>query len=380
MKNCIACNELLEDEANFCSNCGTKQHKTVSEEETIEIPPSKTKEKGKIDIDEISLKLKLEKVFECESDISLMSVSPKCKYLATYHEGDRFSSNLTIWDISSFKKVQNIHSLVTSFAFSPDDKLIVVSGTDSLGSLFGFSGLNCSIKIYNTVEELNQLALGKTWVSLDRNFDYINGLDRLYKSLGKELPCDSLSFSPDGDKIIGILDGIPRLWDTETGQEILKFPKGSVKIYFHQKEDEMISMDDKNIYIWDINIPEVIQTIAIPNTKFKNFVLSKDGKYLAVETDSKELIILDLIDFELLKRFKVGDGNNEINSLAFGSDSNILTFILDNSEIYIWDIINEKKIKSINIEKCSSAFVTPDGKNLIANSGKKIMKWSIKQE
>jgi len=369
---CRECGKELSESENFCNKCGARRPEKLIPDPIVEEQPKKegfsklfklfkVRHESENENAIISLQFKLEKTCECAESIRTIAMSPNGKYFVTGHSKD---GGLTIWDASTFKEVKDLCSdRIISVAFSPDSNYIVASDSFIEKKLFSETR-SYYINVY-------AIKSGEGIIGLDCGSH--NGF------------CDSLSFSPNGKRIVGIRGGTPRLWNAKDGQQLLEFPKEAEKIIFHPKENKLISFYNDVISIWDEDSAEEIEKIvskgdSTSTANFKSIVFSANGQYLAAGTNCGKIFIWNFKNLECIKGLQVADGNEELYSISFNPRLNNVVAFSTNESIKIWDMKGEKEIKKLSLENSFWVSFTPDGKSLLAESGKKVIEWSVTKE
>jgi WD40 repeat protein len=74
---------------------------------------------------------------------------------------------------------------------------------------------------------------------------------------------------------------------------------------------------DKEVKIWKVDTRECVATLAEHATAAGAVAISPDGKLLASGADG-EVILWDLADFRLIRRYRIGD--RAVNRLSFSPD------------------------------------------------------------
>ncbi len=168
-----------------------------------------------------------------------------------------FESSIKIWDINTgfYSQIPMEKNLrhPTESSFSPDGKRIASRIRNDWG------GNNKEIKI----------------------FDASTG--QCLQTINSEKYLNSVSFSPDGTKIIsGSGDKTVKIWDANTGQCIQTL-KGHKKVVCDAKYSpdgrKIVSASyDKTIKIWDANTGQCLQTLQGHTESVWSVSFSSDGK------------------------------------------------------------------------------------------------------
>jgi WD40 repeat protein len=233
-----------------------------------------------------------------EHSIWSLAISPDSRYIVS---GSR-DNTIRIWDIDSGEQVRKItghNEAVLSVVFSPDGKRIASAGDDVkvwdaktgeevmtlpmddwVGAVAfspdgqrivsGGSGSNGVVKIWDatTGEELRTLS-GHMWTvrtisftpngkriisgSYDSNiriWDVETG-DELTVLYGHTTNVEAVAVSPDGKRIVSGSFKAAKVWDTETGAELMTLPSnGSLAVAFSPDGKTIAGSDDNEVILW----------------------------------------------------------------------------------------------------------------------------------
>ncbi len=112
-----------------------------------------------------------------------------------------------------------------------------------------------------------------------------------------------------------------------------------------------------------------------------NLAFSPDGRLFAVAAEYQIIKLFDVESGKELRSFSISDS---VDSIAFSSDSKMLSFLYNN-EIQFWSVISGKEIKlrkiSVDIKAVpgiAAYTFTPNGKTLAAHVGEEnIELWDL---
>ena len=209
-----------------------------------------------------------------ENSIKDALFSPDDKHIiTTMHTGA-----IRRWDIASGKELESIDNLNRSPGDpSAGDPCIAFSAD---GTQFASGSQDRTIKIYDA-------STGKKTITLR----------------GHVNPVTSLSFSPDGKRIVSI-SGISRsightvkLWDVATGEELISLDGQSTKIsnIVFNPDGSMIawaaSSTDSAIKLWDVAAAEEVKIIKGIGYRVPRVVTDDDGTKIIVSIKKKKTII-----------------------------------------------------------------------------------------
>lgn len=94
----------------------------------------------------------------------------------------------------------------------------------------------------------------------------------------------AVAISPDGRYIVsGSSDGTARIWDAQTGAELLKFTEHKnfvCAVVFWPDSSRVISNDCYRIFIWDVSSGDIIRSFAEPDHYVDHLDCSADGRFI----------------------------------------------------------------------------------------------------
>lgn len=280
-----------------------------------------------------------------------------------------------------------------------------------------------------TVTDIKFSPDGKTFVSasLDHTlilWDAKTGREILTFK-GHTSGIQTFDFSPDGLKIVSSDEDHMKVWDVQTGKEILfiedqrsesisfisnkKFLTGTVflykfnvntgtedkKFFFSQEKGVVngfvkkiaVSNDKKLMALGShsniIQIVRILDGKKIRSLKghsskeIRAICFSPDGKYLATGGHGP----IKLWDIETYEEIKIFKGHfDKVNDLVFSPDGKKIASVSDDGSIRIWDVRKGKNLYTLNNHKSKvhCADFSPDGKILITGGeDKKIRIWDV---
>jgi WD40 repeat protein len=113
--------------------------------------------------------------------------------------------------------------------------------------------------------------------------------------IAASVPAISANYSPDGLRIIGVLDdGTAAIWNSETGKWIstLRFSSTGIQAaIFHPGGTRIFTVSGNTIQVWDARSFEMIVTLHGPDTTFPFLTFSPDGDNMACGSQNGTLQI-----------------------------------------------------------------------------------------
>lgn len=155
-----------------------------------------------------------------------------------------------------------------------------------------------------------------------------------------------VAFSPDGQRFAaggGLQEGVIKLWDTATGDELLELsgePVGSLTdVVFTSGGEAVISGgtgDSTAVRLWDVNTGEELMTLAGHTAGIFSLAVSPDGRLLASGSSDNTVRLWDITTGE---EVMVLEGHAaEVDALVFSPDGTLLASGCHDGEIRLWDI------------------------------------------
>ena len=152
------------------------------------------------------------------------------------------------------------------------------------------------------------------------NFDVGDGLRR---------HVESLAFSPDDKRIAaGDSDGMIKVWNTDTGKEVVPFPKGlGFPVLF-----AAFSLDNKTlithelaqpVQVWNVETGKrlIVPIPHIFNNRYRQLCLSPDGKTILTRTDNDTARLWDV---ETGQPRSCRLQHRQITEMAFSPDGRLI--------------------------------------------------------
>ena len=152
----------------------------------------------------------------------------------------------------------------------------------------------------------------------------------------------SIAFSPDGSRIAATsIDGITRMWDAATGQELLTLQGHSDAVWsvaFNADGSQLVTAGaDTNVIIWDTATGEKIATFSGHTESVSRAVFSpvaNDARVATASEDGTTRIWDVKTGRELLK---VTDGSGIFNTVAFSPDGTRIATGQTEGITKVWD-------------------------------------------
>jgi RNA polymerase sigma factor (sigma-70 family) len=168
-----------------------------------------------------------------------------------------------------------------------------------------------------------------------------------------------VAFSPDGKRILsggacyGTGDPTVRLWDVETGKELLKLEGHTVGVYgvaFLPGGKKAISGGgDGTIRIWDLATGKELKRLEGHEGTVYGLDVSSDGKLLLTGGEDKTMRLWNLETGAEVRRFEGHTG--KVRAVAFSRDGKQAASgcVIGDNNLRIWDVQTGKEVSKFSL-------------------------------
>ncbi len=186
----------------------------------------------------------------------------------------------------------------------------------------------------------------------------------------------SVAISPDGRRIAtASFDNTARLWDAETGQELMKLGDHGghfIQIAFSADGSRVATASyDKTARIWDAQTGQFAQGLYGHTDRLRCVAFSADGRRIVTGSYDKTARIWDTATG---KQLQVLNGHEEVVSgVGFSPDgTRVVTGSYDET-VRIWDVASGRELRRLpgHTDRVTSAAFSPDGLRVVTASGDK---------
>ena len=184
---------------------------------------------------------------------------------------------------------------------------------------------------------------------------------RLVVPTGHSSIVNFVAFSPDGRRVLSGAADAARLWDAQSGKELLALPMGARAVAFSRDGKQIVTGNQTEARLWDARTGKPVLTVR---TAALAVAISPDGQHLLTGGEGA-LKLWNAHSGRVVREF----GQKEtVKSVAFSRDGKRILAELTN-EARLWDADTGKELLIFKQGRGAVAFA-PDGQRLLA--GKQI--------
>jgi hypothetical protein len=284
-----------------------------------------------------------------------------------------------IRDAAGIAEANVLGTSVTALAYSPDGRYLAVAGCDAPvlpGAVYTVYGGSCELSNFETAAHAYAYILDAEKASIIATLP----------ETGQVVTVVQLAFSPDGNRLIYVLDsGRIAIWDIPSGRIQAVISEGTdspqtVLVTISPDNQWIVVADSVQTRIWDVAQEQFV--LDIP--RGWAFQFSADGRKLLFG-DYPYLVVYDTDTWDQVsERILMPDGVD--NLYTFSPDLSLMVTcdkrLTDSPRpMNIWDIATGEIIHSLNYKfsRCGRLNFSPDGSLLLRfdNHGAGPMIWKV---
>ena len=188
-----------------------------------------------------------------------------------------------------------------------------------------------------------------------------------------------VGFPRDGETLAsGSRDGMVKLWDVETLQNIATLRLGSSAVAFSTDGKKVASGSyDGIIELWDVVSQREIATLKVHTEGIISVAFSSDGVTLAAGSHDGTVKLWDVGTHRDIATFRHTDG---VNSVAFSPDGTTLASCSWDRTVKLWDVVTQQNIATLegHTDSVNSVAFSSDGSTLATGSWDRTVKlWDV---
>ncbi len=261
-------------------------------------------------------------------------------------------------EVVTFQGVPSMYDL----ALSPDETLLAIGGR--IGPA-----------------ELRDARTGELLLTMD------NDSERVFSDFSPGVY--SVDFSPDGTRLATAgADGIARIWDIASGETLLAInahdPEavtggvvyGAAAIRFSPDGTQFVTVgSDGLVRIWDAETGAELLTFLGNEDGLRSVTYSPDGTLLATGSNGETATLWDAETGEEL--FSLPGHPVRVSSVAFNPDASLLATAAFGGTVKVWDVTNGEELYTLPSQNSTvpSVQFSPDGQYLVSGGGDAIRVW-----
>jgi WD40 repeat protein/serine/threonine protein kinase/DNA-binding XRE family transcriptional regulator len=331
------------------------------------------------------------RVFSGPTDIELaLMFSPDGKYVAG---GGEKTHTVRVWEAASGQLVHTLtghEASLRRLAFSPDGRYLLSAGDDHTARLWDVASGQLIHTFAGHTNAVTGVAFTPNGHSIvTSSFD---GTVRIWplqltkgslQFIGHTSGVWEVSFSPDGKRVLtASADNTARIWDATSGQELLRFGRDerelgeaaiSRELYgaaFSPDGRAVLTVGDKNAArLWDTATGQELLRFAGHTAPIRQAAFSPDGKRAVTASDDGTARVWDAASGQELLRFAGHTG--PVTSVAFAPDGSAVVTGGGDMTARIWNPVTGKEavVLTGHTAGVSDVAFSPDSKWVATTSG-----------
>lgn len=191
----------------------------------------------------------------------------------------------------------------------------------------------------------------------------------------------TLRFSPDSSSLLAVTARSSMvIWDAASGEERLRFGKGENPIIgcdFTPSGTQVISIDERNIRIWDASTGEHEGTLQGHSDWCSHFQITSDGRSLISSSYDHSIRIWDLKSRTEVRKLQT---KSEASACSLSPDETLIVSGEKDGTLRVWDFAAGRELSTIKGPGVTidSVVFTADGKRIVSTAVDRTLRvWDV---
>ena len=292
--------------------------------------------------------------------LTRVAIDPNGKYLATAG----YDGNVKVWTMPDGRELFTLPAHigpVWGIAFSPDGQSLATAGADNVARIWD---LRASLASPDSPARLE-----------------ITGHQNLKNKLSSQPGIRQVFFSPDGSRLLTAgADGMVKLWDSDTGQEIGAFEFKATRYGISGVASAVFSPDGKQLAavtegpestfrVWEIETGNIVYEASrhVEDDAYFALAYSPDGNRLAVSGLNITVTVYDLHARQVSNT--ISGYKSAVLGMDLSHDGTLLATSHADGTVREWNLLTGQELLSLsgNSGPVSSVVFSPDDQYLITS-------------
>ncbi|MCC5875520.1 MAG: WD40 repeat domain-containing protein, partial [Candidatus Sumerlaeia bacterium] len=298
-----------------------------------------------------------------------------------------------LWRVSDGLRIRELtqHSdSVTKVDFSPNGQKLITGSMDTRAIIWDVTTTDFAIipELKAELVHVAMLEMNKTsmTVSADSMVRFIPNSWEELRPISLKGHADrvvSVAFSPDGRQALtGSFDYNAKLWDVETGAELLTFSGHTHRVQSVEFSPDgsrvLTGSSDQSAKLWDVETGEVIRNFNGQGSAMRSIAFSPNGTQAVIGSVNGLLLLWNMETGEIIR--SIEGHPTSIQSVAFSSDGSRVLSGASDSLAKLWDVETGAEIRTFSghTDWINSVVFCPDGSCILTGgSDAKAKIWDV---